>query len=112
MRTCLAALLLVPVLALADDKPVEKKLELSEDEKAVLDSTNAQRKAAGLAELVPNANLFEAARGHSANMAKQSRMSHTLDGRTHADRIAAAGYSYTTCGENIAWNQRDATEVL
>jgi uncharacterized protein YkwD len=112
MRFCLAALLLVPMLALADSKPEEKKLELTEEEKGVLDHTNAQRKAAGLPELIPNAKLMEAARGHSINMARQCRMSHSLDGRTHADRIAAAGYSYSACGENIAWNQTNPEQVL
>src|SRR6478672_10572300 len=102
MRTCLTALVLLSGLATADTKPEEKKLELSEEEKGVLDQTNAERKAAGLPELVANPKLFQAARDHSANMAKQSRMSHTLDGRTHADRITAAGYSYSACGENIA----------
>lgn len=112
MRSCLAALLMVPVLALADTKVEEKKLELSEDEKGVLDRTNAERKAAGLPEFVPNAKLFQAAREHSANMAKQNRMSHVLDGRTHADRAAAAGYPYSFLGENIAWNQRDCAQVV
>src|SRR5438105_11401802 len=100
MRTCLAFLLLAPAIALADTKPEEKKLELSDEEKGVLEQTNAQRKAAGLAEVVPNAKLFQAARDHSANMARQNRMSHFLDGRTHTDRATAAGYSYTFLGEN------------
>jgi uncharacterized protein YkwD len=113
MRTCLAVLLLTPAFALADSKPDEKKLELTDEEKGVLEQTNAQRKAAGLSELVPNAKLFQAARDHSANMAKQGRMSHVLDGRTHVERAAAAaGYPSGYLGENIAWNQRDATEVV
>jgi uncharacterized protein YkwD len=112
MRTCLALLLLAPVVGLADPKPEEKKLELTEEEKGVLDQTNAQRKAAGLSELVPNAKLFEAARGHSTNMAKQGRMSHVLDGRTHMDRAAAAGYPYLYLGENIAWNQQTPAHVV
>jgi len=112
MRSCLAFLLVVPVLALADTKPEEKKLELTESEKGIIDQTNAQRKAAGLPELVPNAKLMEAARGHSTNMASQGRMSHVLDGRSHADRATAAGYSYSSLGENIAWNQQTPEEVL
>lgn len=112
MRTCLAVLLLAPAFALADTKPEEKQLELTDEEKGVLEQTNAQRKAAGLPELVANAKLFQAARDHSTNMAKQGRMSHVLDGRTHADRAATAGYPYGYLGENIAWNQRDATEVV
>ena len=112
MRSCLAVLLLAPTIVWADAKPEEKKLKLTEEEKGVLERTNAERKAAGLPELVPNAKLFQAARDHSANMAKLNRMSHILNGRTHADRAAAAGYAYTFLGENIAWNQRDAAQVL
>jgi uncharacterized protein YkwD len=112
MRSCVAALLLVPAVVLADMKIEEKKLKLTEEEQAVLDQTNAQRKAAGLPELVPNEKLFEAARAHSANMARHNRMSHVLDGKTHADRARAAGYEGWYLGENIAWNQRTAEEVL
>lgn len=112
MRSCLAFLLLVPGLALTETKPEEKKVELSEVEKGIIEQTNAQRKAAGLPELVPNAKLMESARGHSNNMASQSRMAHVLDGRSHSDRATAAGYSYSSLGENIAWNQQTPEQVL
>ena len=50
-----------------------------------------------------NAQLAQAAAGHSHDMANNNYISHTsLDGRTLADRIVATGYAYTWLGENIA----------
>lgn len=106
----------------ADPPKTEKKepaggakangLDLSADEKAVIDGTNAERKAAGLGELKPNAALLAAARKHAANMAKQEHLNHTLDGNNMADRIAAEGYKISHAGENIAHNQRTPKDVV
>lgn len=50
-----------------------------------------------------NAQLTAAAAGHSHDMADNDYFSHTsLDGRSFVDRIVAAGYVYSTLGENIA----------
>jgi hypothetical protein len=69
----------------------------------VIDLVNAERSAHGLHSLNYDANLASAARDHSEDMGVQDYFSHTgLDGRTAADRITAAGYSYSTFGENIA----------
>lgn len=105
MRLCLAAMLIVSFSSLAEEKSKEKesKFKLSDEEKGVLDWTNAQRKAAGLSELVPNEKLFAAARAHSANMARHSKLDHGLGGSV-GTRVRAAGYSYSAAGENIAWN--------
>lgn len=47
--------------------------------------------------------LAQAAAGHSHDMADQNYFDHTsLDGRTFAQRITAAGYTYSWAGENIA----------
>jgi uncharacterized protein YkwD len=110
MRGYLAITLLLFSAALplsgADDKqPAEKKVELSEDEKAVLDLTNEARTKAKLPPLKPNAVLFAVARAHSANMAKQEKMEHELDGETPADRVKSAKYAYAQLGENIAVGQ-------
>jgi uncharacterized protein YkwD len=108
MRTCVAlALLGLPILCGAGEK-----LVLSEEEKGVLDLTNAERKAAGLPPLAPNAKLFKAAREHAANMAKQDKLDHVLDEKDLADRMKTAGYEFLAAGENIAWNQTDPKEAL
>ena len=55
------------------------------------------------AALTLNARLGNAAYGHSRDMADNNYFSHdSLDGRSMADRINAAGYAWSTVGENIA----------
>ena len=49
---------------------------LSKDENALLELTNKERDKAGLAPLRANAKLFQAARDHSENMAKQDKLDH------------------------------------
>jgi len=89
----------------ADDEKSDtkaKKLELSEDEQSLLDLTNAARKKENLSPLKANKLLFEVARAHSANMAKQGKMEHVLDGKNPAQRAEAGGYRLSSLGENIA----------
>jgi uncharacterized protein YkwD len=53
-----------------------------------------------------NTALLQAAKGHAADMATNNYFSHTgQDGRSPADRVLAAGYSYGRMGENIAAGQ-------
>ena len=86
--------------------------KLSKDEQEVIDLTNAERKAANLPPLKVNASLLEAARSHAANMAKQDKLEHVLDGKTHTDRTKAAGYASGFVGENISWNSKDPKETV
>jgi uncharacterized protein YkwD len=60
-----------------------------------------------------NTKLFNAAAGHSADMAAKNYFSHTsLDGRTFSQRITAAGYDWRTAGENIAAGQTTVEQVM
>jgi uncharacterized protein YkwD len=77
-------------------------LKLSAVEKQILDLTNQARKKADLQPLRPNKILFQVARAHSANMAKQRKLQHDLDNKTPFQRIKEAGYRYSRAGENIA----------
>jgi uncharacterized protein YkwD len=52
--------------------------------------------------LRPSPALFELARAHSANMAKQGKMEHKLDGKTAFDRMRDAKYLFLMGAENIA----------
>jgi uncharacterized protein YkwD len=104
-----AFLLLVPVVA-AQEKTDEVKL--TKEEKAFIDLTNAERKKAELAPVVPNAKLMAAAKGHAANMAKQDKFGHVLDEKKPQDRVLDAGYKYAKTAENIAWNQKTPKEVV
>src|SRR5712691_11080652 len=87
------------VLLGADDP--KAKFELSAVEQKILDATNKEREKENLPALKPNPILFEVARAHSANMAKQREMKHELDGKNPTDRIKAAGYEYSYIAENI-----------
>lgn len=60
-----------------------------------------------------NSKLFNAAAGHSTDMAVNNYFSHTSkDGRTASQRVTAAGYSWRTTGENIAAGQRTIQDVM
>lgn len=60
-----------------------------------------------------NTKLFNAAAGHSADMAAKNYFSHTSqDGRTFSQRITAAGYSWNYAGENIAAGQTTVDQVM
>jgi uncharacterized protein YkwD len=85
----------------AADPPEPAKVKLSETEQKILDLTNQARAKEKLPPLQPNALLFDAARGHSANMARKGEMNHVLDGKEPKDRIKATGYRYSVAGENI-----------
>lgn len=87
-----------------DAKAGEAKLEMSPTERALLELTNKERAKAKLPPVKPNVVLFEVARAHSANMAKQGQMNHVLDGKNPAERTLAGGYDYKHVGENLGEN--------
>jgi uncharacterized protein YkwD len=77
----------------------------------VVDLVNAARAEAGCAALRVDDRLVAAAQAHSDDMAAQDYFSHTsLDGRSFADRVLAAGYP-SPGGENIAQGQQGAQAV-
>jgi uncharacterized protein YkwD len=82
----------------------EEEVQLTEEEQQLLELTNAERQRCGLRPLRPHPLLMLAARRHAQNMARQGRLSHTLDGKTFADRVSEVGYTYRHLSENIAWN--------
>jgi len=71
-------------------------------ETAIVRMTNAFRAGNGLAPVRPNVQLEAAARRYAEKLAASPSLSHTADGTTPAQRIAAAGYSYCEFGENLA----------
>ncbi|MFZ6751496.1 CAP domain-containing protein [Undibacterium sp. Ren11W] len=63
--------------------------------------------------LVWNSKLFDAAAGHSADMANKNYFSHTsLDGRNFGQRLAAAGYTGSSIAENIAAGQATVADAM
>jgi uncharacterized protein YkwD len=65
--------------------------------------TNSYRQLHGCAPLTENAQLDQAALGHSQDMAIHNYFAHdSPSGQTPWDRIHAAGYSFSVAAENIA----------
>lgn len=82
-------------------------------EAQVLALVNKERASAGCSPLTSNAKLTKAADDYSDVMADSGVMSHTgPDGSTMASRVEAAGYAWSTLGENIAQGQSDAAAVM
>ncbi|MEV2253545.1 sigma-70 family RNA polymerase sigma factor [Streptomyces sp. NPDC050147] len=74
---------------------------------------NAERAKSGCGPLTLNSKLNDAAQGHSDDMAERDFFDHTNpDGKDPGDRTTAAGYKWTTYGENIAAGQRTPAAVM
>ncbi|WP_097868911.1 sigma-70 family RNA polymerase sigma factor [Streptomyces sp. rh34] len=79
----------------------------------VTELVNAERAKEGCGPVTVNDQLNTAAQRHSADMEARNYFSHTSqDGRNPGDRITAAGYQWSTYGENIAKGQRTPAEVM
>lgn len=92
--------------------PARAPAAASGPEMDVLARTNAARIRAGCSTLRFDPRLATAARAHSADMVDRGYFEHNSpDGTTPLDRAAAAGYP-DLGGENIAYGQRSAAEVM
>ncbi|MFD9903414.1 sigma-70 family RNA polymerase sigma factor [Streptomyces sp. NPDC059063] len=79
----------------------------------VLTLVNAERRKAGCGPLTQNSRLATAAQRHSADMRARNYFDHTSpDGTDPGQRITAAGYKWSTYGENIARGQQTASSVM
>jgi uncharacterized protein YkwD len=97
---------MAPPFVAADDtkeatKEETKPFEMSKQERRLLELVNKERVKANLPELRPHPLLFKAARAHSANMAKQRKMEHILDGKRPSQRVEATGYDWGKVTENL-----------
>jgi uncharacterized protein YkwD len=110
---------IIPVIPVPSAPPVAAKPQRQAaparamgPEGDVVARTNAERIRAGCGALRFDSRLTAAARAHSADMVNRGYFEHeSPDGSTPADRAAAAGY-IDYGGENIAWGQRSAAEVM
>ena len=103
----------------APDAPVEEKTivlpqtereargaeqpDLAAVEKELVQQTNAFRRQEERDTIKANETLTKAARQLARHMAQTGRYGHHADGRTPAERVAAAGYEYCMVRENIAY---------
>ncbi|MER7463689.1 sigma-70 family RNA polymerase sigma factor [Streptomyces sp. NPDC097981] len=79
----------------------------------VIALVNSERAKAGCGPLKEDSQLRAAAQGHSDDMAARDFFSHTNpDGADPGKRTTAAGYSWSTYGENIARGQQNAASVM
>jgi uncharacterized protein YkwD len=95
----------------AGEKPKAEEFQPTPLEQAILDLANEERKKEGLPPLKPQEKLFQLSRAHSANMARQNKLEHILDGKSPTDRARGAGYGAFVY-ENCAWGPRTAPEVI
>jgi uncharacterized protein YkwD len=109
---CWSALLSAGAAKEQQEKPSKSKFKLSAVEQKVLDLTNAERKKHDLPPLRLSPRLSKVARAHSANMAKQRKMSHILDEKNPADRVKAAGYPFGYIGENVGAGARQVDDMM
>ncbi|GKV65791.1 MULTISPECIES: CAP domain-containing protein [unclassified Sporosarcina] len=100
-----------------DEQPQQQQpsvnANVSANEQAVLDLTNAERAKAGLKPLQIDAALQKSAKQKSADMAKNNYFSHTSP--TYGspfDQMKMNGITYRAAAENIAMGQRSAQEVV
>jgi len=80
----------------------EPKFAPTDAEKKLLDLINLERQKHKLTPLKVSPPLFQTARAHAANMAKQGKMVHILDGQDQFQRIKGTGYRYRYASENVA----------
>ncbi|MFE1859252.1 sigma-70 family RNA polymerase sigma factor [Streptomyces anandii] len=74
---------------------------------------NKERAKAGCGALTEDSQLDAAAQGHSDDMAARGFFDHTNpDGKDPGQRITAAGYRWSTYGENIAMGQQTPESVM
>ncbi|MBT2394870.1 sigma-70 family RNA polymerase sigma factor [Streptomyces sp. ISL-100] len=79
----------------------------------VTDLVNTERAENGCGPVRQNSRLNTAAQRHSADMAARDFFDHTNpDGAGPGERITAAGYTWSTYGENIALGQRTPAQVM
>jgi uncharacterized protein YkwD len=102
----------LPLAARAHTRPARTASVAGGPEMEVVSRTNAERIQAGCPALRFDSRLASAARAHSADMVDQHYFEHNSpDGTTPDERAAAAGYA-DLGGENIAYGQRSAAEVM
>src|SRR3954468_3344294 len=84
------------------DTPISN-MSRTEARKAVLCIVNAERNARGLPSVRSDTRLMIAAQRHTADMVRRNYFEHVApNGSDPGARITAAGYVWTSYGENIA----------
>ncbi|KAI9141739.1 CAP domain-containing protein [Paraphysoderma sedebokerense] len=86
---------------------------VSNDEIAVLNLVNQERRKAGLKEVCLDPKLMDSAFVHSQDQAISGKMAHDgSDGSSPFVRINRQGYQFRTAGENVAFNYGSPQAVM
>ncbi|MFD8613546.1 CAP domain-containing protein [Streptomyces sp. NPDC059631] len=102
-----------PASPTASASPAPGASAPSDSAAQILALVNNERAKAGCSALTANPALAAAAQAHSEDMAAHRNMSHTgSDGSAPGDRITAAGYTWSTYGENVAYGYTSAAQVM
>ncbi|WP_019891191.1 CAP domain-containing protein [Streptomyces purpureus] len=79
----------------------------------IVDMVNAERAKSGCGPVTANSKLTKAAQRHSDDMAARDYYAHsTPEGVGPGERITAAGYRWSTYGENIFKSPKDARTAM
>lgn len=95
-----------------DDQPIAEG-DISQQAKEVLSLVNAERKKQGLSSLTLSSKLTAVANEKARDMAENNYFSHTSP--TYGSpfqMLQQYGIRYRTAGENIAYNQQTAEQVM
>lgn len=85
----------------------------SQEEELMLRLVNEVRQENGAGNLTWCPALVRSSLAHSQDMSRRNYFDHdSPDGGTIGDRASDAGYRFKSVGENIAFGQRDVSEVM
>ncbi|MFI9718166.1 sigma-70 family RNA polymerase sigma factor [Streptomyces sp. NPDC052396] len=108
-----------PEPSATSERPVPKPVSPTVDDASgslaqqVIALVNAERGKVGCSPVRNNSQLAAAAQRHSDDMAARNFFDHTNpDGQGPGERITAAGYQWSTYGENIAYGQATPASVM
>ena len=85
---------------------------LQEIVQEVVTESNRERSVNGAKPLLVNKLLNASAQKHAENMAKQRKLSHSLDNQDFLQRSEKEGYKFASGGENIAEGASSSTDVV
>lgn len=94
------------------DKEIDNAYIVNEKAE-LLELHNSEREKKKKSPLIINSELGDAAQNHADWMAENKRMSHRgTKGSEPWNRASECGYNYISIGENIAYGQENAQEVM
>jgi uncharacterized protein YkwD len=92
--------------------PVPVPTDIEQIKERLLVLHNQHRAARGVSALKRVVELDRSAQLHNDYMARVGNLTHNEPGRDIGKRVKEQGYQWRTVGENIAWNQQTADEVM